>query len=171
MQIETSISEADIGIIKINQDVNFTVDAFQKANFKGKIKQIRLNPTTNQNVVTYNVIIEINNKEQILLPGMTAYVSIIIDEVQNVFKVKNTALRFKPDENLLKMSKIKSLPEFDNKTETILYLLEEKKIKPIIVKKGLNNITYTEVNGNELNEESIVVNDYYDKNIKTDKKK
>jgi len=171
MQIETSISEADIGMIKMGQDVNFTVDAFQKSDFKGKIKQIRLNPTTTQNVVTYNVIIEIDNKEQKLLPGMTAYVSVIINEVKDILKIRNTTLRFKPEEDFLKMSKIEKLPEFDRKKEVIIYLLDGKKITPIVVKKGLSNTTFTEVSGKDLKENITVINDYFDKDAKVKKKK
>lgn len=96
MQIYTSFAEADIGNIRVDQPVRFTVDAFPNRSFKGKVKQLRLNPTTTQNVVTYNVVVEVENPDQILLPGMTAYVSIVVAQKKEVLTVPNAALRFRP---------------------------------------------------------------------------
>ncbi|MCK6406693.1 MAG: efflux RND transporter periplasmic adaptor subunit [Rhodocyclaceae bacterium] len=96
MQIYTSFAEADIGGIKVGQPVRFTVDAFPNRHFKGSVKQLRLNPTTTQNVVTYNVVVEVDNADQRLLPGMTAYVSIAVAERKEVLSVPNAALRFRP---------------------------------------------------------------------------
>lgn len=99
MQIYTTFAEADIGAIRVDQAVRFNVDAFPNRSFRGKVKQVRLNPTTQQNVVTYNVVIAVDNPEQILLPGMTAYVSIAVAERKDALLVPNTALRFKPSES------------------------------------------------------------------------
>jgi HlyD family secretion protein len=96
MQIYTTFAEADIGNIRVGQTVRFNVDAFPNRRFQGKVKQIRLNPTTQQNVVTYNVVVEVDNPEQILLPGMTAYVNIAVANKKGVLLVPNAALRFKP---------------------------------------------------------------------------
>lgn len=96
MQIYTSFAEADIGSIRVGQPVRFNVDAFPERSFRGTVKQLRLNPTTTQNVVTYNVVIEVDNPDQLLLPGMTAYVSIQVAERKNVLTVPNAALRFRP---------------------------------------------------------------------------
>jgi len=96
MQIDTSFAEADIGNIKVGQVVKFNVDAFPNLNFEGVVKQIRLNPTTTSNVVSYNVVVSVDNPRQILLPGMTAYVSIVFAKHGNVLLVPNAALRFKP---------------------------------------------------------------------------
>ena len=96
MQIDANFAEADIGSIRVGQTVRFTVDAFTGRNFQGIVKLIRLNPTTVQNVVTYDVVINVDNSGQILLPGMTAYVSIAVAERKDVLLVPNTALRFKP---------------------------------------------------------------------------
>jgi HlyD family secretion protein len=82
MQIYTTFAEADIGAIRVDQPVRFNVDAFPNRSFRGKVKQIRLNPTTQQNVVTYNVVVAVENPEQILLPGMTAYVNIVVAPAQ-----------------------------------------------------------------------------------------
>lgn len=96
MQIDTSFAEADIGNIKVGQLAKFSVDAFPNLNFEGVVKQIRLNPVTTSNVVSYNVVISVDNPQQILLPGMTAYVSIIFAKHDNVMLVPNAALRYKP---------------------------------------------------------------------------
>lgn len=96
MQIDTSFAEADIGNIKVGQVAKFSVDAFPNLNFEGVVKQIRLNPVTTSNVVSYNVVISVDNPENILLPGMTAYVNIVFAKHDNVLLVPNAALRFKP---------------------------------------------------------------------------
>ncbi len=96
MQIDSNFAEADIGGIRVGQTVRFTVDAFADRRFRGEVKQIRLNPTTVSNVVTYDVVVNVNNPEQILLPGMTAYVNIAVAERKDVLLVPNAALRYKP---------------------------------------------------------------------------
>lgn len=96
MQIDSSFAEADIGQIKEGQQVRFNVDAFPNRPFHGVVKQVRLNPTTQSNVVTYDVVVSVENPDQVLLPGMTAYVSINVAKRQNALLVPNAALRFKP---------------------------------------------------------------------------
>ena len=96
MQIMANIDQADIGLVEQAKSVKFTVDAFPGDEFKGTIKQMRLNPQNVQNVVTYNVVIDVSNPEQKLKPGMTANLEITIDERNNVLKVPNAALRFTP---------------------------------------------------------------------------
>lgn len=95
MQIDTSFAEADIGNIKVGQLAKFSVDAFPNLNFEGVVKQVRLNPVTTSNVVSYNVVISVDNPQQILLPGMTAYVGIVFAKHDNVTLVPNAALRYK----------------------------------------------------------------------------
>lgn len=99
MQIDTSVSEADIGSIQTGQPVRFTVDAFREQDFNAKVRMVRLNPTSQQNVVTYNVVIDVDNKDGILLPGMTAQVSIMTNRKDNVVRVPAAALRFRPPES------------------------------------------------------------------------
>ena len=100
MQIDSNFAEADIGNIKVGQPVRFTVDAFPERSFSAAVRQIRLNPIIQQNVVSYDVVVAVDNPEQILMPGMTAYVNIIVAERKNVLLVPNAALRFKPQEVL-----------------------------------------------------------------------
>ena len=97
MQVNASIDEADIGNIQTDQNVSFRVDAYPERSFDGVVEQIRLQPTTVQNVVTYNTIIAVNNPDQLLKPGMTATVSVTTRKVENVLRVAAAALRFKPD--------------------------------------------------------------------------
>jgi HlyD family secretion protein len=98
MQVIANIDQADIGLVEQAKSVTFTVDAFPAKSFAGKIEQMRLNPTTVQNVVTYNVVIDVSNPEQVLKPGMTANLAVTIDERNNVLKVPNSALRFTPQD-------------------------------------------------------------------------
>jgi len=98
MQIDSSVSEADIGTIAEGQSVDFTVDAFSGRTFHGKIVQIRNSPTNVQNVVTYDAVINVNNSDLKLRPGMTANASIITARSSDVLKVPNAAFRFKPPE-------------------------------------------------------------------------
>jgi HlyD family secretion protein len=98
MQVIANIDQADIGLVEQAKSVKFSVDAFPGKEFEGKIEQMRLNPVNVQNVVTYNVVIDVNNPEQKLKPGMTANLTITIDERNNVLKVPNSALRFTPQD-------------------------------------------------------------------------
>lgn len=96
MQIDTSVAEADVGGIAPGQPVRFTVDAFREQEFTAKVRMVRLNPTTQQNVVTYNVVIDVHNQSGLLLPGMTAQVSIVTNRQENVLRIPAGALRFRP---------------------------------------------------------------------------
>jgi HlyD family secretion protein len=97
MQVNASIDEADIGRVRVGQDVLFGVDAFPDEKFKGRVEQVRLQPVTAQNVVTYNTIITVENPGLRLMPGMTATVSVIVRNRQNVVRVPTAALRFRPE--------------------------------------------------------------------------
>src|SRR5215203_4092631 len=96
MQVIANIDQADIGLVEQAKGVYFTVDAFPGEEFKGALQQMRLNPQNVQNVVTYNVVIDVSNPEQKLKPGMTANLTVTIDERNDVLKVPNSALRFTP---------------------------------------------------------------------------
>jgi HlyD family secretion protein len=96
MLVYTKTDESDVGNIKPGKQVTFKVDAFPKETFHGTVTQVRMNPTIVQNVVTYDTMIEFDNPELKLFPGMTAYVTIPVDSVQNALKLPNTALRYKP---------------------------------------------------------------------------
>jgi len=98
MQIDSNVAEADVGVLEVGQDVDFTVDAFPTRTFHGKVVQVRNAPITVQNVVTYDTVIGVSNPDLKLKPGMTANVSIIVAHKDNVLQIKNAALRYRPAE-------------------------------------------------------------------------
>ncbi|MCL1966301.1 MAG: efflux RND transporter periplasmic adaptor subunit, partial [Fibromonadales bacterium] len=99
MEVKADVDEADIGMVKTGQKVEFSVDAFPNDKFTGEVQEVRLSPNISSNVVTYTVIIKANNPEQKLLPGMTANCNIIVEEALQVLTIPLRALQFKPDEN------------------------------------------------------------------------
>ncbi|MFA7330470.1 MAG: efflux RND transporter periplasmic adaptor subunit [Candidatus Delongbacteria bacterium] len=101
MQILTSVDESDIGRIQLQQPAEFTVQAWADKKFKGQVSQIRLQPTSTENVVNYTVVVDVENADLQLMPGMTATVDFIVDKASQVLAVPNAALRFKPSEELL----------------------------------------------------------------------
>jgi len=96
MQVEANVDEADIGQIQTGQEVEFTVDAHAGRTFRGQIQQVRQAPEVVQNVVTYTVIVTANNAQQLLLPGMTANVNVVLNRREDTLRVPNAALRFRP---------------------------------------------------------------------------
>lgn len=176
MRIDTSFAEADIGNLREGQKARFTVDAFPSRNFTGEVQQIRLNPTNQQNVVTYNVRVNVANPELVLLPGMTAYVNIAVQKREKVLLVPNAALRFKPadaadkkPENGQKTASTvapgtppagapgeKKGKKRDGQSGTV-YVLEGDEIKPVSVQLGITDNRNTEVVGGELKEGDRIV--------------
>ena len=106
MQVYASTDESDVGAIRQKQGVTFKVDAYPKETFTGLVSQVRMNATTVQNVVTYNTIIDFDNPEMKLFPGMTAYITIPVASATDVLRVPNSALRYKPD---LKAEEIRAI--------------------------------------------------------------
>lgn len=96
MQVEAAIDEADVGRLRVGQQASFTVDAFPRRSFSGEIRQVRKSPLNVQNVISYTVVISAANPDQSLLPGMTANVRVVVDRRDNVLKLANAALRFRP---------------------------------------------------------------------------
>ncbi len=96
MQIDTAVAEGDVGALREGIKATFTVDAFPGKQFEGIVRQVRNAPTTNQGVVTYDAVIDVDNKELSLRPGMTASVTFVLEKVENAIKIPNSALRFKP---------------------------------------------------------------------------
>lgn len=140
MQIETSVSEADIGVIKQGQKVSFTVDAYPTQTFDGAVRQIRLSPTTTSNVVVYTVVIDVDNSDMRLMPGMTAFVTILVDERKDIWKVPNAAFVLKSFDGIIE--------DFgDKKTSDYIAVQRTGIKKPILVeyKKGLITATETEI--------------------------
>jgi HlyD family secretion protein len=97
MRVNASVDEADVGRVRESQEVTFHVDAFPEREFRGTVEQVRLNPTTVSNVVSYNTIIAVDNRDLVLRPGMTATVSIVVRKAANALRIPASALRFRPE--------------------------------------------------------------------------
>ncbi|MFN3604818.1 MAG: efflux RND transporter periplasmic adaptor subunit [Leptonema sp. (in: bacteria)] len=155
MQINTNVDESDISKIKEGQKTLFTVDAYPDKNFEGKVVQIRNSPIVVQNVVTYDVIVHIENKNQIFKPGMTAQVVILTRRKENVFLVNNSALRVKlPTENSKTPNRN---PLFDKPG---IYILENQIPKRIEVEIGISDEVYTEISSPNLKENLLVITEF-----------
>ena len=154
MQIDANVAEADIGVAAVGQDVDFTVDAFPYRTFRGKVVQVRNAPITVQNVVTYDTVISVSNPESMLKPGMTANVSIIIAHHDDVLKIVNAGLRYKPAD--MSASKFAS-PQIrsdardpaarERRAERTVYVLPEGSNAPRAaqVKVGISDPVLTEI--------------------------
>ena len=140
MQIEVNVSEADIGDVKEGQDVTYTLDGYPNSTFNGKVTQVRISPTTVSNVVTYSVIVTVDNSDLKLKPGMTANVSIITAQNKDVLSVPNVALKFTPETSGKKY-----------KTQG-LWIKDGLKLKRIDIKTGASDDSYTEVSGDGIYE-------------------
>lgn len=150
MQIETSVSEADIGVIKEGQAVTFTVDAYPNQTFDGTVRQIRLSPTTTSNVVVYTVVIDVDNSDLRLMPGMTAFVTIVVTEKFDVFKVQNAALVLRKFDGIVDNAG-------DATPNDHLAIQRDGKIILIPYIKGLTTATETEIISDELRDGDRVV--------------
>jgi HlyD family secretion protein len=143
MQIETSVSEADIGVIKDGQTVTFSVDAYPTETFQGVVRQIRLSPTTTSNVVVYTVVINVDNTDLRLMPGMTAFVTIIISERDNVWKASNSAFLVRNFNHITE--------DANGATpQTHLAILRDGEMMMIPYSKGLSTATETEIISDEI---------------------
>jgi HlyD family secretion protein len=151
MQIDSSVAEADIGKIQVGQQVEFTVDAYPDSPFKGNVSEIRNAPITVQNVVTYDVVVKVENPELKLKPGMTANVSIIVSMKKDALRIPNAALRFRPSEK----------PDLAAKKEKGrgVWVLENKVLKRIAVTTGISDGTYTELLSGESREGQEIIVD------------
>jgi HlyD family secretion protein len=153
MQIDTSVDEADIGKIRVGENAEFNVDAYPELHFTGKVVQIRNAPTIAQNVVTYNVIIAVDNKELKLKPGMTANVNIEVLKKDDVLKVPGAALRFRPTAAREETAR----PTSANRHRGVVrpagrqvYVLKEGKPVPVSVTTGISDNSFVEITGGKL---------------------
>ena len=159
MQIDSSVSEADVGAIAVGDKVKFSVDAFAEREFVGKVRQIRLNPTIQQNVVTYNVVVAVDNEDGKLMPGMTAHVKILVAERKDVLRIPNAALRYKPassEETNGKKPRTKK-----GSDGTVVYRLgPDNQPVPVKIKLGISDGTNSEVTEGALKAgDALVVKD------------
>lgn len=157
MQIDANFAEADIGKIRVGQNVNFNVDAFPELTFKGVVSQIRLNATTTSNVVTYDIVVAVDNPKEILLPGMTAYVTIIEDQHPNVLLVPNAALRFRSTDDKKVKFKVKKESHISDTTKGHIFILKDGQLKKIYISIGITDGKYTEVTEGAIEAGDLVI--------------
>lgn len=187
MQIDTSVAEADVGKLSAGMPIRFTTDAFPDRDFQGKVRMVRLNPTIQQNVVTYNVIVDVTNDQGLLKPGMTAQVNIVVGERPDVVRIPNAALRFKPprDENESKGAKAAQSPRSEKapakqaeaapagsvppsaprRPPVRVYKLNEKQeLVPVEIRIGIASNQHTELVSGEVKAgDALVIRDLKDK--------
>mgnify|MGYP002731371292 CR=1 FL=1 len=145
MRIEASVSEADIGKVKQGQEVDYTLDGYPDKVFKGVVSQVRLASTTTNNVVTYTVVVDVNNPDGILIPGMTANIEIITNKKENILTVPHAALKFVPKNHKEKYEK-----------QGVWVLRKGKPIR-ISIETGISDDFVTEVSSSELQEGDVVI--------------
>ena len=180
MEVHTNVDEADVGNVTEGQEVSFTVDAFPARRFKGRVHQVRNAPTVVQNVVTYDAVVRIDNKELLLKPGMTANVQFLVNRRENVLTIPNMAIRFKPPEQkdeaqeLLRREQTRAAPTIGARKTSrspggggggggrggrriTLYVLSAGKAEPVEVQLGITDGSKTEVGDGELKENDPVI--------------
>jgi HlyD family secretion protein len=160
MQIDANVAEADVGVVEVGQNVDFTVDAFPMRTFHGKVVQVRNAPITVQNVVTYDTVIGVNNDDLKLKPGMTASVSIIVAHKDDVLQVKNGALRYRPPDaapasvparNAAPAGSAGGAARLDGgggrerRGQRTVYVLDSGRPRPVQIKTGISDGVSTEV--------------------------
>ncbi|MFD2966341.1 efflux RND transporter periplasmic adaptor subunit [Sphingobacterium bambusae] len=154
MQVEANVDEADIGAVQVGQAISFTVDAHPDEVFAGRVAQVRLNAAINSNVVTYTCILEADNSSGLLMPGMTATISILTKEQAGILLVENKAFSFVPDLPMLnryikekygKTADIEKLPTVAKKDERIVWVQEQGTIMPKTVQIGISDGIRTEI--------------------------
>lgn len=151
MQIDATVDEADIALIQQGEKVLFTVDAYPNRQFVGKVTQVRLNPTIVQNVVTYDVVVGVDNADEKLLPGMTAYVNVVVSEHRHVLVVPNAALK-------VSLRKGRSAVPLAAKNTGFIYVITPTGPKRVQVRVGLSDNSVTEVSGSDIKAgEQVVV--------------
>jgi HlyD family secretion protein len=154
MQLKANIDEADLGRVDEDQAVTFTVDAYPGQTFRGTVRQVRLNPVVEQNVVTYAAIISAPNPELRLKPGMTASVTIEVARRDDVLRLPNAALRFKPTDELLRALDVHEAPAAK---PGIVWTYVEGRLAPVAVTTGATDATHTEIINAPLQEGARVV--------------
>jgi HlyD family secretion protein len=141
MQVDTNVSESDIGGIKEGDPASFTVDAFPKRVFEGQVSQVRQSPQTVQNVVTFDAVVSVANRDLALKPGMTASTRIVVDARSDVLRVPNAALRYAP----AGVSRQAAAPANGAAPQARVWVLRDRRPVPVPVATGLDDESYTEI--------------------------
>lgn len=147
MQVDANVSESDVGGIKPGDKATFTVDAYQKRTFEGKVAQVRQSPQTVQNVVTYDIVISVDNSDLALMPGLTAASRIVVDQRNDVTRVPNQALRYVP----------RSLPRAAPSDQARVWVLRDGEPVAVAVVTGLDDDSFTEIVSGDLKPGDLVI--------------
>jgi len=168
MQIDTNVAESDIGAVTVGQDVEFSVDAYPDTTFKGKVWQKRQAPITISNVVTYDTVIQVNNSDLRLMPGMTANVSIIIMTRHDVLRITNAALRFRmtdrPAGGAGSGGAAAAKAGGGEKKGPSVWLLEQGTPKRVSITPGISDGNFTEIVSGDLKEGQQIIIESLKKN-------
>ncbi|MFN3533992.1 MAG: efflux RND transporter periplasmic adaptor subunit, partial [Desulfatiglandales bacterium] len=174
MELKVDVDEADIGKVEVGQQAQFTVDAYPEKRFDGRVKEIRLSPKTTQGIVTYETLLDVENPELLLKPGMTATAEIVVRQVKDALLIPNSALRFTPPKTTAPSQFQKrgilgavfpfrpspQVPEKSehkkNKAERLIYKLEGDRLAEVKVLIGDTDGKYTEIRSGELKEGDLV---------------
>jgi HlyD family secretion protein len=145
MQVDTNVTEADVGKVRAGMPVSFTVDAYPDRVFDGKVRQVRDNAQTLQNVVTYDAVIDVDNKDGVLKPGMTASVTFVYADEPDVLRVPTAALRFKPDAPTRALMGAPAAAEIDRPNRRVVWVRRGEHVAPVVVEIGISDGTRTQV--------------------------
>jgi HlyD family secretion protein len=159
MQVDTSVSEADVGRLKTGVAATFTVDAYAGDPFVGTVRQIRNSPTTVQNVVTYDAVIDVDNSALKLKPGMTANVSFVVEHKDHVLRLPNAAVRFQPDPLLLQQAGLAAPNASETRNKKWLWILRGTKPVAVLVETGISDGTLTEVVQGDIHDDDALITD------------
>lgn len=160
MQIDTTVAEADVGGIRVGQIATFSVDAFPGRDYQGRVRQIRLNSQVLQNVVTYNVVIDVANPDETLLPGMTAFVNIAVAKRQDVLRVPLSALRYRPVTDEAGKPGDGKPAKGTRGDEKTVYRLRNGLSEPVRLRPGLNDNKFMESLSGDLQEgDALIIED------------
>jgi HlyD family secretion protein len=157
MQVDTNVDEADVGPIRLNQPATFTVDAYPGQIFQGRVAQIRQAPINVQNVITYDIVIEVSNPELKLFPGMTANAMISTGHVSNALRIPKAALRFHPRLASRENTVSRQSPAQRQPPQTVYVLDQQGQPKAVLVKTGLSDANHVEVVGGDLTQGQEVI--------------
>jgi len=158
MQVDTNVSEADVGRVRVNQPATFTVDAYPGRTFTGTVTSIREAPINVQNVITYDAVIGVSNPDLTLFPGMTANVKVLVSQRPNALKVPNAALRYHPASDSSQSARPAGNARAQASPEKAVWVLDGKdQPRRVVVTTGETDGAFTEVTGGALNEGDRVI--------------
>jgi len=146
MQVDTNVAEADVGKIRTGMEATFTVDAYPKRVFSGRLRQVRDNAQTLQNVVTYDAVVDVDNSERLLKPGMTANVAFTYADRDAVVRIANAALRFRPDPAAVtEFTRGRPVPAPTPPDGRLVWKLQGSTAEPLAIQTGVSDGTFTEL--------------------------